>query len=72
MGVEQVSNTKPAVKTNGVTVSGENGAKLSKPEEQLAKLPKMVPSLIFLSVAKQLPAMGKKAQDILALDGKLR
>ena len=38
MGVEQVSNTKPAVKTNGVTVSGENGAKLSKPEEQLAKL----------------------------------
>ena len=38
MGVDQVSNTRPAVKTNGVTVSGENGAKLSKPEEQLAKL----------------------------------
>ena len=38
MGVEQVNGAKPAVSTNGVTVSGENGAKLSKPEEQLAKL----------------------------------
>lgn len=38
MGVEQVNGANQPVKTSGVSVSGENGHKLSKPEAQLANL----------------------------------
>lgn len=38
MGVNHVGNAKASVKTVDVNVSGKHGKKLSKPEEQLAKL----------------------------------